>query len=56
MYVCIACILFMRDELEPIPEENPEEPGQEADAADAYESEGKSHWPFDPVDPMKDFL
>ena len=32
------------DEVEPIPEENPEEPGdQETAAADAYESEGKSH-------------
>ena len=32
------------DEVEPIPEEKPEEPGdQETTAADAYESEGKSH-------------
>ena len=32
------------DEVEPIPEEKPEEPGdQETAAADAYESEGKSH-------------
>jgi len=32
------------DEVEPIPEENPEEPGdQEAAVDDAYESEGKSH-------------
>ena len=33
------------DEVEPIPEEKPEEPGEpETAAADAYESEGKSHW------------
>ena len=32
------------DELEPIPEEKPEELGdQETAAADTYESEGKSH-------------
>ena len=32
------------DEVEPIPEEKPKEPGdQETAAADAYESEGKSH-------------
>ena len=32
------------DEVEPIPEEKPEELGdQETAAADAYESEGKSH-------------
>ena len=32
------------DEVEPIPEEKPEEPGdQETAAADTYESEGKSH-------------
>ena len=36
--------LFACDEVEPIPEENPEEPGdQEAAAAAAYENEGKSH-------------
>ena len=35
------------DEVEPIPEEKPEEPGdQETAAADAYESEGKSHRSF----------
>ena len=32
------------DEVEPIPEEKPEEPGdQKTTAADVYESEGKSH-------------
>ena len=32
------------DEVEPIPEEKPEEPGdQETAAADAYENEGMSH-------------
>ena len=32
------------DEVEPIPEEKLEEPGdQETNTADAYESEGKSH-------------
>ena len=31
------------DEVEPIPEENPEEPGDQDAAADAYVSEGKSH-------------
>ena len=32
------------DEVEPIPEEKPEEPtDQETAAADTYESEGKSH-------------
>ena len=32
------------DEVEPIPEEKPKKPGdQETAAADAYESEGKSH-------------
>ena len=36
--------LFACDEIEPIPEEKPEEPGdQETATADAYESEGKSH-------------
>ena len=35
------------DEVEPIPEEKPEEPGdQEIAAADAYVSEGKSHRSF----------
>ena len=44
LYVC----LFTRDvEIEPILEENPEEPGdKEADVADAYVSEGKSHRSF----------
>ena len=33
------------DEVEPIPEEKPEEPGdQETAGTDAYESKGKSHW------------
>ena len=47
MFVLHVC-LFTRDvEIEPIPEENPEEPGdQEAAAADAYVSEGKSHRSF----------
>ena len=31
------------DEVEPIPEENQEEPGDQDAAADAYISEGKSH-------------
>ena len=31
------------DEVEPIPEENPEKPGDQDAAADAYVSEGKSH-------------
>ena len=34
--------LFAYDEVEPIPEENPEEPGDQ-EAAAAYVSEGKSH-------------
>ena len=34
--------LFVYDEVEPIPEENPEEPGDQ-EAAAAYENEGKSH-------------
>ena len=39
---CAVSVVY--DEVEPIPEENPEEPGdQEAASADAYESEGKSH-------------
>ena len=44
LYVC----LFTRDvEIEPIPEENPEEPGDQKTAAtDAYVSEGKSHRSF----------
>ena len=35
--------LFAYDEVEPIPEENPEEPGDQEAAAAAYVSEGKSH-------------
>ena len=43
MWLC----LFACDEVEPITEENPEEPGdQEAAVADAYVSEGKSHLSF----------
>ena len=39
--------LFAYGEVEPIPEENPEEPGdQETAATDAYVSEGKSHRSF----------
>ena len=39
--------LFACDEVEPIPKEKPGEPGdQEAAAADAYVSEGKSHRSF----------
>ena len=34
------------DEVEPIPEENPEELGDQDAAADAYVSEGKSHRSF----------
>ena len=34
--------LFAYDEVEPIPEENPEEPGDQEAAAAAYVSEGKS--------------
>ena len=48
MNVCLVC-LFAHDsvEIESIPEESPEEPGdQEAAAADTYESEGKSHRSF----------
>ena len=38
---------FAYDEVEPVPEENPEEPGDQKTAAtDAYESEGKSHRSF----------
>ena len=44
MYVSLIVCLFACDEVEPIPKENPEEPGdQEAAAAYAYVSEGKSH-------------
>ena len=41
----VGCPVFAAyDEVEPIPEEDPEEPGdQETTAADAYVSEGKSH-------------
>ena len=39
---CAVSVVY--DEVEPIPEENPEEPGdQETVTADAYVSEGKSH-------------
>ena len=39
---CVVSAVY--DEVEPISEEKPEEPGdQETAAADAYESEGKSH-------------
>ena len=34
------------DEVEPIPEEKPEEPGHQETAAAAYESESKSHRSF----------
>ena len=38
---------FAYDEVEPVPEENPEEPGdQETAATDAYKREGKSHRSF----------
>ena len=38
---------FAYDEVEPVPKENPEEPGDpETAATDAYESEGKSHRSF----------
>ena len=47
MNVCLVCLCLRDVEIEPIPEENPEEPGdQEAAAADAYVSEGKSHRSF----------
>ena len=39
---CAVCAEY--DEVEPIPEEKPEDLGdQETAAVDAYESEGKSH-------------
>ena len=39
-----CAVSAMYDEVEPIPEEKPEEPGdQETAAAGAYESEGKFH-------------
>ena len=44
MNVCLVCLCLRDVEIESIPEENPEEPGdQEAAAAAAYVSEGKSH-------------
>ena len=46
MYDCLACMFVACDvsEAEPIPEENPEEPGdEERDAENTYLSEGKSH-------------
>ena len=47
MNVCLVCLCLRVVEIESIPEENPEEPGdQEATAADAYVSEGKSHRSF----------
>ena len=52
MYWCMFTLLvwlFAHDsvEIESIPEESPEEPGDpEAAAADAYVSEGKSHRSF----------
>ena len=43
-YIALLMCLFACDEVEPIPEENPEELGdQEAAAANAYVSEVKSH-------------
>ena len=47
MYWCMFALLvwlFVHDsvEIESIPGESPEEPGDQ-EAADAYESEGKSH-------------
>ena len=44
----VGCVVSTAyDEVEPIPEEKLEEPGdQETAAADAYESEGKSHRSF----------
>ena len=44
----VGCAVFAAyDEVEPIPEEKPEEPGdQETAATDVYESEGKSHRPL----------
>ena len=43
-YVVRRLYCFAYDEVEPIPEEKPEEPGdQETAAADAYERKGKSH-------------
>ena len=45
MNVCLVCLCLRDVEIEPIPEENPEEPGDQeaAAAAAAYVSEGKSH-------------
>ena len=45
--VCLVCLCLRDVEIESIPEESPEEPGDpEAAAADAYVSEGKSHRSF----------
>ena len=47
MNVCLVCLCLRVVEIESIPEESPEELGdQEAAATDAYESEGKSHRSF----------
>ena len=48
MNVCLVCLCLRVVEIESIPEENPEEPGDQeaAAAADAYVSEGKSHRSF----------
>ena len=44
MHVCLARVIV---KAKPIPEENPEEPGdEEQDAADTHVSEGKSHRPL----------
>ena len=46
MYVCFVCMIVCHDsvEIESIPEESPEEQGDQEDAAaDGYLSEGKSH-------------
>ena len=45
MNVCLVCLCLRDVEIGPIPEENPEEPGDQ-EAADAYVSEGKSHRSF----------
>ena len=40
----VGCVVSAAyDEVEPIPAEDPEKPGDQETAADAYVSEGKSH-------------
>ena len=43
MFFAGCAVSAAYDKVEPIPEDNPEEPGDQDAATDAYVSEGKSH-------------